>query len=507
MKKFFNYAPKNMYVWDCWCAVKDDRVHLYHLQQPRNQAGASQADLLGHAVSHDLVTWQELPCAFGPDDRRPDDDRQPWTGCALYHQNKMHLFYTMRGSADDCAKQAIGLAVSPDGTNFTRYTDNPIIVPDPYYYTDSEMPVPGIRDCRDLCVVKAPDKPGFYGYFATRKRQARCLGESSVIALAYSEDLIRWQQMPAAFEPRNSACVEVPDVFYLNGLWYMMCLTGLMYGSFDCLSDPDLTSGTIYAVAESPCGPFHELADNVVLGARTMACSLALKSFEYGKQRILLYTDREKTGKNDAGSACFGTVSTPKVLVTSGNTLLVKYCDRVESLLPHQQFLDPSQLRSVAANQDWGQIWKKTPIGAEISDAGEINLVNPAAFSILPLGWRAGYFLFAADIITQDAAGFGFVLRMNGQFEGDFLRLDFKNQRIEYIARWFDDFRETRRVKISVGTTVRLKVVSREEHLEVYLDDVLKMAFPRYRHIGGGVGLFVDRGSAKFCKLEFRYND
>ena len=50
-------------------------------------------------------------------------------------------------------------------------------------------------------------------------------------------------------------------------------------------------------------------------------------------------------------------------------------------------------------------------------------------------------------------------------------------------------------------------MVNRLEHLEVYVDDILKLAFSRYRGIGGDLGLFVESGSAVFRNLRLRELD
>ena len=61
--------------------------------------------------------------------------------------------------------------------------------------------------------------------------------------------------------PLSSARIEVPDVFERNGLWYMTCLTGLVYGNRGFWNDPNLVAGTIFAEKRRtpvPRGtPFH----------------------------------------------------------------------------------------------------------------------------------------------------------------------------------------------------------------------------------------------------------
>ena len=69
------------------------------------------------------------------------------------------------------------------------------------------------------------------------------------------------------------------------------------------------------------------------------------------------------------------------------------------------------------------------------------------------------------------------------------------------------DFLERRRTPIPLGVPIRLRVVSRLEHIEVYVNDELRLAFSRYRSLSGQVGLFVDRGRANFTDIRVRELD
>ncbi len=60
----------------------------------------------------------------------------------------------------------------------------------------------------------------------------------------------------------------MPDVYQIDGTWYLTCLTGNRYGNRGFFSDPTVVLGTIYAVAERAEGPYHmHPDDNVLLGA------------------------------------------------------------------------------------------------------------------------------------------------------------------------------------------------------------------------------------------------
>ncbi len=498
-----NYSPAHMYVWDPWCMTVPGGVHLYHLQTARDEAGQRYENHLGHAFSTDLVHWEERSPVLGTCLERDDDDMTPWTGSAVWHDNQAYLFYTMRGSATKGGSQAIGLATGSDGSSFTRYPGNPVIIPDPRHYATLESPVPGTRDCRDLHVIKAPDRPGWYGYFATR-RPADDLLRTSIIAGAYSDDLIHWEQFPEpVFAPENCGCVEVPNVFKIGDLWYITCLTGLSYGAFTSFTDESIYSGTIYAVSDSPLGPFRQLKDNVLLGARTAASPLALHHLTFEGKDYLLYTDREKYGRADGGVPVFGTLTTPKLLDRDGDSLIVRYSPKVELLVRRELSPDYDYLRNHAVREDWGHIWKRPPIDARIEE-NCIQLNNSANFSILPLNIALESFIFESEITMRGAAAAGFVLRMTETWDADCVRGDSEFGGVRYIELRTAEFLESRHAPVPVGRGFRLKVVARKEHTEIYLDDRLLTSFARYRGLGGGLGLFVDRGTALFRNCRIR---
>lgn len=497
-----NYSPHHQYVWDPWCVeAPGGKIHLYHLQVPRDDAGNGQRNQLGHAVSDDLIHWQECEPAFAPNPEDPDDDCQPWTGSTVWNDGKAWLFYTMRGSRTKCGQQAIGLAVSEDGYRFKRVA-TPLLMPDPKLFSTLDAPVRGTLDCRDFNVIKAPDRPGWYGYFATRRQGPKELVPTSVIAGCYSEDLIHWGEQKTIFQPRNCACVEVPSVFFFAGKWYLTALTGLFYGNFHSFGDKNIRNGTIYAVSDNPMGPFFEPQDNTLIGTMHAAAPLAGRAFQWRGQMYWIYTDRERCGANDCGSSTFGTFSTPKLLAMDENDLRIAYYPQIETLAEREQPLDLAFLQRQAELGGWGQIWK-IPLKMQPLENG-FRLENKCSTSALLADWRGDRFIFDADLDMGAAKSAGFVLRALANSwgaPGDYLRVIPEEQRIQYLSA-DGEFEECR--QWPAARTGNLKVVSRKEHLEIYWNDFLVLAFPRYRNADGHVGFFTDSGSTAFRNIRFR---
>lgn len=233
-----------------------------------------------------------------------------------------------------------------------------------------------------------------------------------------------------------------------------------------------------------------------------MASPLALHHLAFEGEDFLIYTDREKSGRTDGGGPGLGTLATPKLLARDGDSLIVRYSPKVELLVKREVPVDYEYLRNQGVREDWGHIWRRPPIEAQIADSA-ILLHNSATFSVLPLNIALESFIFEAEVTLRGAAAAGFVLRMVDHWGGDFVRLDPEFGGLRYIEHRFAEFLETRRAAIPTDRACHLKVVARKEHTEIYLDERLLTSFARYRGLGGGLGLFVDRGAALFrdCRV------
>jgi beta-fructofuranosidase len=160
------YKPQGMEMWDAWCIEHEDKLHMLHLQflSPDSSRSQWEAHCLGHAISDDLLHWEEQELALAPGEAGSLDDLQPWTGCMYKHEDIFYLYYTMRSSRNDAKEQHIGLATSVDMKTWHKYPGNPVISPDPRWYVDRDQPLPGgVVDCRDLVILESPDGEGWYG--------------------------------------------------------------------------------------------------------------------------------------------------------------------------------------------------------------------------------------------------------------------------------------------------------------------------------------------------------
>ena len=121
-------------------------MHAFYLQQlrPGGDRSELEADSIGHATSRNLIDWAEQPPGrpSGPAGRA----RATWStgpGRRSRGPDGYYLFYTIRSSGDGGREQSIGLATSPDLWTWTKHPANPVLTPDPRWYTTGESP--GVR--------------------------------------------------------------------------------------------------------------------------------------------------------------------------------------------------------------------------------------------------------------------------------------------------------------------------------------------------------------------------
>ena len=105
--------------------------------------------------------------------------------------------------------QRIGLATSTDLYNWEVYSGNPVLEPDGRWFitfnsegTGSNNPIwKDIVDCRDMLVIKDKNGPGFYAYFIAAAVRSDLSSPTTVVGIAYSKDLFKWEQKGIVYYP------------------------------------------------------------------------------------------------------------------------------------------------------------------------------------------------------------------------------------------------------------------------------------------------------------------
>lgn len=155
----------------------------------------------GHAVSDDLLHWEELPIALYPD-RDYENDGGCFSGSAVEKDGRLYLFYT---SVSHELGQTQSVAWSDDGVHFEKYEGNPVIRANPTGAPDFRDPKVTNIDGTWYMVVGSGD------------------GSEGRVLLFRSEDLLRWNYVGVLFVGAEYAhCIECPDFFKMGDKYVLM---------------------------------------------------------------------------------------------------------------------------------------------------------------------------------------------------------------------------------------------------------------------------------------------
>lgn len=175
----------------------DGEYHLFYQYYPDDTVWGPMH--WGHAVSRDLVTWEELPIALYPDEHGTIFSGSAvidWRNTAGFGNEAMIAIFTH----DKPPHQSQSLAYSHDkGRTWTKYEGNPVL-----------PPPPGIRDFRDPKVMwYGSEKEGHWV-------MSLAVGQS--ISFFTSPDLKQWKPSGSfgLTEGAQGGVWETPDLFELR---------------------------------------------------------------------------------------------------------------------------------------------------------------------------------------------------------------------------------------------------------------------------------------------------
>jgi beta-fructofuranosidase len=195
------YVPRDRLLWDFWLAPRrtgsDDPYHLFHLQAPRDLPDAEmrhEQATFGHAVSLDLMSWEDRGTVFGPGPEGAWDGLATWTGCVVEREATWYPFYTGRCRRDRTQRIGVATTDDPDLVGWQRHPGNPIVVADARFYEQPD-PVnwPDGQACRDPW-VSWDEAEGAWTMLFTARADHGPIDGRGVIGLARSNELLNWEQ-------------------------------------------------------------------------------------------------------------------------------------------------------------------------------------------------------------------------------------------------------------------------------------------------------------------------
>ena len=126
-RPLYHFTPAKNWMNDPIPFFWDGAYHIFFQHNPNAPVWGDMH--WGHAVSRDLVHWEELPVAIAPTPGGVDRDGI-WTGCVIEHKGTFYAFYTGMPGQVQC------LATSRDLTHWDKHPDNPLIAHRPDGYGD-----------------------------------------------------------------------------------------------------------------------------------------------------------------------------------------------------------------------------------------------------------------------------------------------------------------------------------------------------------------------------------
>ena len=189
--------------------VYGGQYHAFYQYGPFDVTGGVKH--WGHAVSRDLLSWEQLPVMLYPDE--PFDCHGAYSGSALIEGSEMYLYYTgnVKHPGDyDYIKQGRGhnvcLAISHDGRTLASKQ---------CLLYNKDYPA-GLT-----CHVRDPKVFAYEGkyYMVLGARTVEDKGEVLVLE---STDKLHWAYINTLTTPEPFGYMwECPDLFCIDGQWYL----------------------------------------------------------------------------------------------------------------------------------------------------------------------------------------------------------------------------------------------------------------------------------------------
>jgi glycosyl hydrolase family 32 len=213
------------WIWDSWVADDGERYHLFFLRAPATPEDPPRRHTnatIGHAVSTNLVTWEDLGTALRPS-AHGWDDLAVWTGSIARGDDGLwRLYYTAINSGGHGLRdQRLGLAESADLIAWRRVGDRPLLDIDPRWYRTIDEDAGASETWRDPFVFRDPGGDGWHMLISARVPTAPPNADG-VLAHARSADMRTWTLRPPLTEPAGFGQLEVAQVRRVEGRWLLV---------------------------------------------------------------------------------------------------------------------------------------------------------------------------------------------------------------------------------------------------------------------------------------------
>lgn len=488
--KIFRRSKEGVASGDAIPLFHEGKFHLFFLTSPKGSTVYPRriCTTWRHAVSENLVDWQELQPALLPGGGGTTIDKDGcWTGSALYGEGRFHIFYTA-ANLDSATPQTIAHATSEDGEYWTKDGDAPVIVPIEEHYE--------LIDWRDPYVFYNADEGCWWMLIAGRKNKGPDTRRACVV-LYKSKDLAEWVHHGILYDPGYTNVTECPEMFKMGDYWY--------------LTHSRFSEGaqTVYRYSRSPYGPWRVPRREGVGGRRFYAAKSAAN--DKGR-RFYFGWVHERARPVDTEHWCWG-----------GD-----FCIPHEIIQRPDGELDFAMPKEIEATFTQTLDWGFEPCGGDIRADGEdveVDAEGGMAYGFFTL--PTDRFLMTCTLRPQSARDVcAVLLKADGELARCYqLALEPGSQRVSLTKfpvpmdpYWADasvavkDFSVIepdgprvceKAFSFQDGDAIELKIVVDGDIMECFIGGQVAFSFRCYRTPEHEIGLLVQDGKVRFENIRF----
>jgi hypothetical protein len=259
------------------------------------------------------------------------------------------------------------------------------------------------------------------------------------------------------FVPQAFGILEEPDIFNIDGRWWIICATGNFDGVRGAYHDPLITYGTVYASSDKLEDPYVETDENLFLGS-TEFNGFSCRTVQWKNRGYVMYNQAERRNNQDRAPSTLGCLSTPKeVKVLSEGRLCPVYSPLIESRI--QQTLiagkTPPPLEDVPYEMS---VRRFGTTGEWRTTDDRITALSPRSWSARRCGNDSESFIWSANIRLDNGHAIGLLLR-----DKLAIYLDFGEQCVTFSTLPLLDRIEVRHVNLERGRDYHLRIVAKSE--------------------------------------------
>jgi len=471
---------------------QSQQMHLFYLANKPKKPW----EWVGHAVSKDLVHWEELPPIQV---RRPDDIYDVETvGTGMVFPVEDGGYIMSYTANLEGPRQGIGFMRSDDLINWEKYEAKPVIYAQPPYYETDQSKTPfNCPAFRDAYIHRVDDH--YEALIAARSTSGEPLVRACVARYRCDDPELReWEPLPPLIGPDVAMLMEVPEHFQIDEKHYVLWTNTTSHGVRCAVPSRGNTSGTYYAVSDCYEGPYIPPEENMLIGSGAWL-SERLGFWDACVGRTICWQGERLLYHHWAMKASLGI---PKIISQkSDGTLQVGYWPGLEGIHQNEINLPLSTIKAQARKLAVGK-WK---LIGENTVRGSIN--RGLSIGVIKEGISADLHL-RCNIVNESACRVGITLRdpvppfsppwgiaIQADFEGG--AWQFGQSRHAHCCYIMPS--ESVVSPLEYGKSYQLDLIVRDIYFEAYVDGVWKFSRTIDKDAKeGGIGFFVEDGSAVF---------